>query len=697
MKIVYAFCFLAFVLFGNSTSWASRGDLISYEELAYLEHEDVSAIFSSQFEGFLDPEENPEFFALATAYFNSLIDQRNITIYKLIYETIDFYNDPAQASGIILIPDHDQYNCSKSFSLYAHGTVFAREGVNSRPAAWGGEFMLTLMMASINTICVAPDYYGLGDGDGFHHHSHYKTNATSSLDIIRAGRNLCDQLGVEYNNRVMPMGYSEGGHASMALSLMVKLEGLENEFALKFIGAGSGAYDMSGEAFNFIVGNPFYPTRQYILYQVASCQDMYEDLILEEEGEDVSTYLKSPYDELYTEHVLGQTGQLSWVPSPWPQMFQPGVMEEMLEDPNHPFRRCLARSNVFNWLNTTPTLMYYCVTDQQVPYTAALKTRDVQRSLIPWWLFWQRFKIQAIDLTLGNTIPSHEACALPSIFVQLAVMSLNLGLDCEFTGRAAEVTESLRTTSGEYIGGKTLYASKIIDLQTENGRGPIRSITGGNLQTGSKIEAYAGSELVIEENGFYILKVQYADGTEHVTWLLKTDPDLVNTDDYDPIRSNPMVGRTWLDLSLLDEDVRQVVITDSESNEHFIASASDIDGSGVFLERTPSMAAGDYLVEVRTARYTFPLRLKVADEPLTNALSVYPNPVANSLHIDLGACESIKVAAEVVDIKGSVLRRTEVHPVNCSVKMDVEGLNPGIYTIRIAEGQQQRCYEFVKL
>ncbi|MCP4120978.1 MAG: hypothetical protein GY751_04430 [Bacteroidetes bacterium] len=51
---------------------------------------------------------------------------------------------------------------------------------------------------------------------------------------------------------------------------------------------------------------------------------------------------------------------------------------------------------------------------------------------------------------------------------------------------------------------------------------------------------------------------------------------------------------------------------------------------------------------------------------------------------------SMKVAVEVVDIKGSVLRRTDVHPVNCYVKMDVEDQNPGVYTIRIAEGPLQR-------
>lgn len=671
---------------------AERGDLYSYEELAYFTYDDVVSFMQNQFSGYLDPEANPEFFDLATSFFQNLIDQRNIRVYKLIYETVDFYGNPTQASGIVLIPEHDTWTCTRSFSIYDHGTVFRRESVNSRPSNWGGEFMLTLMMASLNTICAAPDYYGLGDGPGFHHHNTYRTNVNSSIDCVRAGRNLCDILGVTYNNRLLPMGYSEGGHASMGIAKMVTEEGLQDEFQIPFVGAGSGAYDMSGEAFNFILGNPYYITPAYILYQLATCEDIYGNLVLEEEGETYSTYLTSPYDQYFEQYILSQSGNIGWVPSYWPSMFHPEKVQELVGNPNHPFRVCLGNSNVYNWRNIYPTLMYYCTTDGQVPYTGALKTRDVQRALLPWYLFWQRFKIQAINLTFGDLIPSHEACALPSIMVQLIFMYHNLGLDCEYTGRQQEV-QALRTVGREFIDSRTVYSRQSLDFSPVARGKQISNVLAYNLNTGEQLTMHGESRIDITENGFYLFRITYGDQTVDYSWLMKSDPDYVPTDDYDPVVTNPMIKGTWIDLTLLPEDVRRVTVVDAAGNE--IASIEDgLETGQVYLNRPEGMADGDYTVLVKTDRNNYPLELKVRSEIESSGLTTYPNPVSDILKISTEECDQ-SWEISVYDSQGAEVLRTNAQTSGCSIDLKVKGLPSGVYRLGMQSGKVTRAGSFV--
>ena len=695
----HSICIIVFAFLINiPTAFANRGDIIEHEELDYFESSDVVDFFIGQFDNYLNPEDSPEFFALATAFFNQLIDQRNITVHKMVYETIDFYGEPTVASGIIMIPGHENYTCTPSFSIYAHGTVFARESVNSRPSNWGGEFMLTLMMASINTICVAPDYYGLGDGEGFHHHNTYKTNVNSSLDCVRAGRKLCDELGLTYNNRLMPMGYSEGGHASMGIARMVREEGLQNEFRIPFVGAGSGAYDMSGEAFDFILGNPYYITPQYILYQLATCEDIYGNLVNEDEGESYSTYLTAPYDELFETDILEQTGNTGWVASYWPSMFHPDKVEELVTNVDHPFRQCLANSNVFDWFNNYPTIMYYCTTDEQVPYSGALKTRDVQRSLIPWYLFWNRFKIQALNLTLDGTISSHEMCALPSIFLQVALMDKTLGLHCDYTGRTEGSV--LRSVEGEELDGKVIYFAKSIDLdeigRRSNPSGEKSVVTGMNMQTGTFYNASENSRMTLSENGFYLFRIDQPDGSYEMNWLYKADPDFVNTDDYDPITTNPMNDRSAVDISLLEEEVRQVAIMDIDGHEHSVIQGP-FTGTSVGLERTASMMDGDYIVEVRTALNNYSLEMKVGRDELDAALEVYPNPAVELLNIDLITCNDEDAVIMISDASGRSIPASISSVVDCKIQLNVEHLPVGIYNLSVVSGEKERNTRFVRL
>ncbi|MEZ5022491.1 MAG: T9SS type A sorting domain-containing protein [Chitinophagales bacterium] len=682
---------LFFSLFFLSVVTAEQGDLISYEYLDEITHEEVVQMGMNA-TGALT-ENNPTLGTLIELYFKSIADQRDLDVYKVIYESVDFYDNPAQASGVIIIPKHENFVCEKSFSIYGHGTMFDREAVFSRPSNWGYEFFLPVLLSAINTICAVPDYYGMGDGDGFHHHNTFKTNASSTIDLVRAGRQLCDILEVPYNKRILPMGYSEGGTNSMGVIKMIKEYGWQDEFEVKFAGCGSGAYDLSGEAYEFIINNPVYPTRQYILYLLATCEDIYGNLIDEAAGESISTYLNSPYDQLYTDNILTQNGNTGWVAQYWEEMFKADAIEEVKENPDHPFRVCLENSNVYDWQNPYPTFMYYCTSDEQVPPSGALKTRDVQRDYIPWWQFWERYKIIALDITLGDLIPNHSTCALPSIFLQLFFMQNNLGLSCEYTGRVQPELK-LTATSGENIANKMIYSNSALDLTTLMKENNLKNVEAYNLQTESSITSANSKSINFNENGLYLIKSVGNNGELFFSWLFKMAPDYVNTADYDPIVTNPMNQSTKIDLSLLHEKVNQIAVIDKDGHEHLVIN-KNLDNNLVDLERTASMIDGEYTVEIRTPKFNYPLLLKVNSAIDNKGFELYPNPVSDKLFFKIGSTTSETVNVKIIDVQGKVIWSNTL-PAQETFELNVANLSKGFYSVEIDNGIEMLSKNFIK-
>jgi hypothetical protein len=299
-----------------------------------------------------------------------------------------------------------------------------------------------------------------------------------------------------------------------------------------------------------------------------------------------------------------------------------------------------------------------------------------------------------LDLTLGNLIPSHEACALPSIFIQIALMDKTLGVQCEYTGRLEE--RALRTRSGERIDQGILFSPRTIDMEELEARraGPV-SLYGLNMQTGTALRSNGRAPVRIEENGFYIFRITASDGTESYTWLYKSDPDFVNTSDYDPLLTNPMRESTWLDLSLLEESVREVSVFDLQGNEHLRLPVEQ-GAESVELMRQPSMADGSYLVEVRTAGNIYPLKLEVGGPEDTHSLEIFPGPVTNMLHAHLSDCPDGNVNVAVSDLSGKILFAGVAPLTDCTVEWDASGLVPGMYLIRFQGAGKSVSRPFVK-
>jgi len=87
------------------------------------------------------------------------------------------------------------------------------------------------------------------------------------------------------------------------------------------------------------------------------------------------------------------------------QMLQPDIVQEIIADPGHPFNLALKDNNVYAWAPETPTRIYYCMADDQVPFENSLLARDTMVAR------------GAADLIANDVSPTsdHGGCVVPAL------------------------------------------------------------------------------------------------------------------------------------------------------------------------------------------------------------------------------------------------------------------------------------------
>ena len=123
-------------------SW--RGEIISTTELhAWSISQTDSALASFDADLLTYPNDNP------------------ITIYRVLYKTIDAFGNETQASGAVVIPVTDT---AAPMIVYTHGTVVERYDV---PGYESDELVLGMLYGADGYVAVLPDYLGMGDSPAY--------------------------------------------------------------------------------------------------------------------------------------------------------------------------------------------------------------------------------------------------------------------------------------------------------------------------------------------------------------------------------------------------------------------------------------------------------------------------------------------------------------------------------------------------
>lgn len=286
-----------------------------------------------------------------------------VNAYKITYNTVSYDGTtPTIATGALLVPQGTP--CKTPLISYQHGTTTYRYGV---PSYLSGEIVIGLAEATDGYTIAMPDYLGLGDSPGIHPYIHAASEATASLDLLRATREAQDSLDFALNGQLFLVGYSQGGHATMALHRLIETD-FSDEFTVTASAPMSGPYDVSGVQANVIVNDSVYSQPGYLPYILQSYNTVYNLFV------DYADVFIPPYDVTLPPLLDGTHGMdelNAAMPSIPNQIMIPEVLDSFINNQDHYFRAALRDNDVYDWTPTAPMKMFYCEADDEVYYLNA--------------------------------------------------------------------------------------------------------------------------------------------------------------------------------------------------------------------------------------------------------------------------------------------------------------------------------------
>ena len=339
-------------------------------------------------------------FTLDLAYLANGINltaQYGVNCYKVVYETIDPLGGRTTASGGLYIPQ--QTGVSWPLVSYSHGTTTQTNDVPSM--SLNNDAFAGVAFASVGYLSVVADLLGLGVSPGFHPFLHARSEATASVDMLRAARAYCASNSISLNGQVFLAGYSQGGHTEMALHRELEMYHT-NEFTVTASAPMAGPYDLSGVELNDILSarcppNPYYAAYVLVAYQsVYHLAPSYADLLV------------PPYNTtlppLFNGNTSGSNINSAMPASNISSIFTPSVHNSLTNDPGSPLYTALRDNDLDRWRPLAPVRLYHCDGDMDVPYA---------NSQVAYSNFLaQGSSVQLVDPSPGA---NHTGCAIPAL------------------------------------------------------------------------------------------------------------------------------------------------------------------------------------------------------------------------------------------------------------------------------------------
>jgi hypothetical protein len=321
-----------------------------------------------------------------------------VDCYKVIYETIDPLGGRTTASGGLFLPQQTGKNwplCS-----FSHSTVTQTNDVPS--VSLTQDAFAGVAFASAGYVSVVADLLGLGSSPGLHPYLHARSEATASVDMLRAARNYCASNGIGLNGQLFLAGYSEGGHTEMALHR--ELERYHtNEFTVTASAPMAGPYDMSGVELNDILSPRCPPNPYYAAYVLVAYQSVYS---LEPSWTDL---LVPPYDTtippLFNGNTSGSILNSNMPACKVSSILVPAVLSSLTNDPGSPLYQALRDNDLYRWKPVAPVRLYHCSGDLDVlPANSQIAYSN--------FVAQGASQVQLIDPMPGA---DHSGCVIPAL------------------------------------------------------------------------------------------------------------------------------------------------------------------------------------------------------------------------------------------------------------------------------------------
>jgi predicted esterase len=289
-----------------------------------------------------------------------------VEIIELIYKTIDAQGNLIDASGVVVKPIADE-----TFPLISvhHGTQTKKDAVGSENYFNAFEGIIA---ASVGYVASQPDYLGFGvSSDMFHPYLHEETSASSSIDMIRATKQYCEENGIQLNDQLYLAGYSQGGYVTMAAHKEIE-RNLSNEFIITASAPMAGPHDLLGTAL-FVTQDNEYPRPSFISFIVLAYNDVYQ-------WDRIDDIFKDPYNTIAPSVFEGNltTGQIdNQLTTNLADLFKDDFLSGIRNRSLNYIIDSFVENSLQDWAPVAPITLIHGNADTYVPYENAVTTQNI--------------------------------------------------------------------------------------------------------------------------------------------------------------------------------------------------------------------------------------------------------------------------------------------------------------------------------
>lgn len=627
------------------------GDIFSVEPKLDLTPQTVAGFISNN----LGEQNSPDFIN----YLNSF--NVGLKAYKITYYTKNEKNNLVKATGLLMYP---KANYKLSTVVSDHGTTDSRQNVpsNLKGVLYAG-FVVELSYVLNGYILMAPDYVGMGSGDGVHPYVHYPTEASATIDFVTAANKVLAQQNVKRYDEYFLTGYSQGAHAAMSTLKKLSISN-PNNLNFKYAYMGDGPYDFSGVTLQKgVLEKQVYPFTSFIANVVNTCNKTGYQMY----NSNISEVISSEYLDRYNYHVVQDNGGLLWGPLVWRTLFTNNFVNDVTNNQNNKLRQCLKSNDVYDWYNKTPMTLGHSTVDLAIHPDNTSKTIEVQRGYYSWWDL-NKYKLEAFYWGplghIGGIVP----------FVLASNAKFNTLRSGGLLNEWAMLTSKQAQNSQPTI--SALYTSQIKpDLQNME----LLEVTDFNKEKAER-KALSNNNLASLQDGVYLLKVS-ENNSEKLIPYIKNSPETVEEKDIVKSELNNI-----LNLKINQEEILAVNIFDD--NKNLIKSVSQeqyIKDGGINLN---TIDYQNLTLEIATRFYNLQFKKQISEVKAEDPVSV----IAQNNQIIVKAKNGIKNIS-IYSISGDLIQNQEVN----SSQFESTNIKTGIYVVQVIQNDGKTFNKKVKL
>lgn len=308
--------------------------------------------------------DNNDFLQLVPGEYRSLVEKmfpilpsKKITVDALAYNSTDPHGNEVIASGTVTYPS----------DIDIKGVIVCNHFSISKNSEAPSESMMTFeaAFALLGYAVIQSDYIGFGaTSDLTHPYCHLESSAIQGIDMLHASREHLESLNKIVDNKVIVVGYSQGGFSALAFQKMAETY-YAGDILIDKVYSGAGPYDLYGTYQDMIKSDyTGYPCSVPYLFIGL---DYGDNLDL-----DFSKLFKEPilsrYDELYNskQYTLPEINKFLNTTS-----IKSMLHDDVYAQGNEELEKLLEsmkRNSLIDWTPKSEIVLYHSKDDTYVPY-----------------------------------------------------------------------------------------------------------------------------------------------------------------------------------------------------------------------------------------------------------------------------------------------------------------------------------------